>query len=205
MARAVRLDRIARRLALAVLLQLFACASPPLEERPWLEVQSAGFTIYTDLDRERALALSQDAELYRVVATKLTNATLTPRLPTHVFACGLDAARAHYARAIELAPDIPESHLMLGRTYLLPGEDPAAGIAAAERARALLPGHSAVHFTLAQLYARAGRSRAGDRLGAPEPPVVVRARERRGADAARIAAGGRADGDLELARAGSKR
>jgi hypothetical protein len=64
MARAVRLDRIARRLALAVLLQLFACASPPLEERPWLEVQSAGFTIYTDLDRERAIASARRSLLW---------------------------------------------------------------------------------------------------------------------------------------------
>lgn len=43
---------------------------------------------------------------------------------------------------------------MLGRTYLLPGEVAAAGVAPAERARALLPGHPLVHFTLAQLYAR---------------------------------------------------
>lgn len=86
MARAVRFDRIARRLAPAVLLHVFACASPPLEERPWLEVQSAGFTIYTDLHRQEAIALSEDAELFRAVVMKLTNATLTPRVPTRVFA-----------------------------------------------------------------------------------------------------------------------
>ena len=70
------------------------------------------------------------------------------------------AERVILAGLAELAPEIPESHLMLGRTYLLPGEDPAAGIAAAERARTLLPGHSAVHFTLAQLYARTGQREA---------------------------------------------
>jgi tetratricopeptide (TPR) repeat protein len=87
MARAVG-ARVARTSArAAVLALLFACASPPLEQRPWLEVQSAGFTLYTDLDREQALALSGDAELFRAVVTKLTNAEdFDPRVPTRVFA-----------------------------------------------------------------------------------------------------------------------
>lgn len=85
MARAVGMVRIARALVWVTSALLFACASPPLEERPWLEVQSAGFTIYTDLDRAQALAFSEDAELFRAVVTKLTNATPAPRVPTRVF------------------------------------------------------------------------------------------------------------------------
>ena len=69
----------------------------------------------------------------------------------------LDAAREHYTRAIALAPDIPEGHVMLSRTYLMTDEDPTPGVEAAERARALLPGHPRCSSTLAQLYARAGK------------------------------------------------
>jgi tetratricopeptide (TPR) repeat protein len=69
----------------------------------------------------------------------------------------LPAARRHYLRAIALAPDIPEGHLMLATTYLLPGEDAAAGVEHAERARDLMPGHTLVQLGLAQLYARTGR------------------------------------------------
>ena len=69
----------------------------------------------------------------------------------------IPAAREHYARAIELAPDIPEGHLMLARTYLLTQEDPAPGLQSAERAHELLPGQHDIQLGLAQLYARAGR------------------------------------------------
>ncbi len=65
----------------------------------------------------------------------------------------LPRAREHYARAIALAPGIPEGHLMLARTYLLTSDDPTPGLRAAERARELLPGHAAVHLALARLYA----------------------------------------------------
>ena len=69
----------------------------------------------------------------------------------------LRSAREHYRRAIALAPELPESHLMLGLTWLLADEDPTPGVASAERARELLPGHDAVQLGLARLYAKAGR------------------------------------------------
>jgi tetratricopeptide (TPR) repeat protein len=69
----------------------------------------------------------------------------------------LEQARRHYRRAIELAPEIPESHAMLGRTWLSTEEDPTPGIEALEHARKLLPGDASMILSLARLYERAGR------------------------------------------------
>ena len=66
-------------------------------------------------------------------------------------------ARSHYQRAIELAPENPEAHAMLGSTYLLTDEDSAAGIQSLEHARRLLPGEVSLLLPLAKLYQRAGR------------------------------------------------
>jgi tetratricopeptide (TPR) repeat protein len=68
------------------------------------------------------------------------------------------SARKHLLRGIELAPEVPEGHALLGRTYVLTEEDPQPGIASLERARALLPGNLEIQLPLAQLYLRAGRS-----------------------------------------------
>ena len=43
-----------RRIALALLI-LTGCASTLLEQRGWLEVRSANFTIYSDLPQARAV------------------------------------------------------------------------------------------------------------------------------------------------------
>jgi tetratricopeptide (TPR) repeat protein len=70
-----------------MLLLLTACASTPLEQRGWLEVRSANFTIYSDLPQARAAALSEDLELFRSVAQKAMSAKrLEPRVPTRIFA-----------------------------------------------------------------------------------------------------------------------
>ena len=47
------------------------------EQRGWLEVRSANFTIYSDLPQARAVALSEDLELFRAVAQKAMSATST--------------------------------------------------------------------------------------------------------------------------------
>ncbi|TMA31505.1 MAG: hypothetical protein E6J87_15530 [Deltaproteobacteria bacterium] len=72
----------------------------------------------------------------------------------------LATAREHLARAIALAPEIPEGHAMLGITQAMSGELDA-GIASLEHALALLPSHPAIEHPLAQLHHRAGhRERA---------------------------------------------
>jgi tetratricopeptide (TPR) repeat protein len=73
----------------------------------------------------------------------------------------LAEAREHSQRAIELAPEIPEAHAMLGMTYLDGDQPPDPGIAALERALELLPSHPGIQLALAQLHIRAGhRERA---------------------------------------------
>jgi tetratricopeptide (TPR) repeat protein len=75
-----------RAVALAFLI-FTACASAPLEQRSWLEVRSANFTIYSNLSQARAVALSEDLELFRAVAEKgMSAGRLEPRVPTRIFA-----------------------------------------------------------------------------------------------------------------------
>jgi tetratricopeptide (TPR) repeat protein len=70
-------------------------------------------------------------------------------------------AREHFGKAIELAPEIPEAHAVLGATYLIGDQPPERGIEALERAARLLPSHPAIEYPLAQLHHRAGhRERA---------------------------------------------
>jgi tetratricopeptide (TPR) repeat protein len=76
----------------------------------------------------------------------------------------LTSARSHLARAIALAPEIPEGHAMLGVAEGMSGELDA-GIASLERALALLPANAQIEYPLAQLHAHAGhRERATELL-----------------------------------------
>jgi hypothetical protein len=73
----------------------------------------------------------------------------------------LARARDGLARAIELAPDIPEGHAMLGATYTFGSDPPEPGIAPLERAARMLPANPMIEFSLAQLHQRVGhRARA---------------------------------------------
>ncbi len=69
-----------------------------------------------------------------------------------------EGARRHYARSTELQAGLPESYALYGATFLLPGEDPQAGLEALEHARRLLPASSEIELLLARAYARLGRS-----------------------------------------------
>jgi len=68
----------------------------------------------------------------------------------------LAPAREHYQRAIELAPDLPEAYAGLAATFLVDGEDPAAGLAAARTAGTLLPGDTGILMLEARLALGAG-------------------------------------------------
>lgn len=65
------------------------------------------------------------------------------------------AAREALRRAVELEPDIPEASALLGASYLRTDEDVAEGLAALERAHALLPWNEGINLDLARLYAQA--------------------------------------------------
>jgi tetratricopeptide (TPR) repeat protein len=69
----------------------------------------------------------------------------------------LREARHHLARSWKLAPDVPETYAMYGASYLLPGEDPAAGVEALERAHRLLRSEPSTALLLAALYRRLER------------------------------------------------
>jgi len=66
----------------------------------------------------------------------------------------LASARRHLARVIELAPEIPEGHAILGIALAMSG-DLGGGIASLEHALALLPANTEIEFPLAQLHYRA--------------------------------------------------
>jgi len=87
-----------RRITL-ILLTVAACTTAPLEQRSWLEIQSANFTIFSNLPQETVVALSEDLELFRAVVRKLTSAKqFEPRVPTRIFA---------FAHSGELKPFSP--------------------------------------------------------------------------------------------------
>ncbi|MCC6592978.1 MAG: tetratricopeptide repeat protein [Xanthomonadales bacterium] len=65
----------------------------------------------------------------------------------------LALARAHYARALELAPALPRVHLNLGNLCLLEG-DAGAAIAAYRRALDLDPAHAGAWFNLGNVHFR---------------------------------------------------
>ncbi len=60
-------------------------------------------------------------------------------------------ARAEYAQAIALAPDLPSAFAGLAASALVPGEDPAEGIAPLARARQWLPGDTDLRYLGARL------------------------------------------------------
>jgi predicted Zn-dependent protease len=68
-----------------------------------------------------------------------------------------EVARDSAKTAVSLAPDSPDAHYLLGRSYLESGDVPAA-ILELETARGLAPGSPAVHFNLARAYAKARRA-----------------------------------------------
>jgi tetratricopeptide (TPR) repeat protein len=66
-------------------------------------------------------------------------------------------ARQAFERSAELDPRSAPAWTGIGATYISTDEDPAAGIAALERALTLAPGDAGAAFYLVQLYARVGK------------------------------------------------
>jgi tetratricopeptide (TPR) repeat protein len=94
----------------------------------------------------------------------------------------LERARQHLSRAIELAPEIPEGHAILGVAEAMSG-DLERGIASLEHALALLPSNAEIEYPLAQIHSRAGhRKRALELLRG----VVYRAHGSADEDATRM-------------------
>jgi tetratricopeptide (TPR) repeat protein len=73
-------------------------------------------------------------------------------------------AREHFARARELAPELPATHAGFGATYLYTSEDALPGLEALEQARALLRWHSGIAYNLAALRLKMGERDRARRL-----------------------------------------
>lgn len=82
----------------------------------------------------------------------------------------LAQARAHYARALELAPRLPRAHLNAGNLRLLEG-DAEAAIAAYRRALELDPGHPGAWLNLGNVHYR--RRELADAIAAFEQCLAV--------------------------------
>src|SRR5580692_9399539 len=67
----------------------------------------------------------------------------------------LERARAEFAEAVRLAPQIPEGHEALGEV-LIELSEPAEAAAEFEAALKLKPGDQAIESNLAQAYAKSG-------------------------------------------------
>ena len=106
---------------------------------------------------DRALGAAPDnalvhldlAEFYR----RRARATAAPDA-RHALA---ERAREHYQRSLELEERFPETHARLGATFLIEGEDPAAGLASLQRARELLPSSLEIPLLEAELLAKLER------------------------------------------------
>jgi tetratricopeptide (TPR) repeat protein len=102
-----------------------------------------------------ALGIAQDDPLNHLdAAVYYLGRALEARGPRSELAEGV---RRHAARSAELAPS-PEAYALYGASYLIPGEDPAAGLAALEHAQRLLPASQEVDLLLARAHARLGHS-----------------------------------------------
>lgn len=107
---------------------------------------------YGNLQRARALASTEGSARARFAAL----------------------AREHYRRSLELDDSIPETHFMLGGTYLIEGQDARRGIAHSERAHALLPASLETRLLRARL-----ELKLGNRYAARAEAVEVLSRGRR--------------------------
>src|SRR6185295_14872076 len=74
------------------------------------------------------------------------------------------AARALLERALQAEPAYAEARALLGKTWMIAEDDPAAGIAHLEKAYAELGGRADVAYDLAMLELRAGHFARAEEL-----------------------------------------
>ncbi len=90
-----RFTRLALPVFLAIL--LIGCTSIPYPEANWIEVRTAGFTVISNADEGRTLAIARAFERFRGLVAPLTGATrISPVLPTRIFVFGDLNSAKHY-------------------------------------------------------------------------------------------------------------
>jgi tetratricopeptide (TPR) repeat protein len=106
---------------------------------------------------EVALALAPDDALVHLDAVAWAIARALETRSAGSRAELAEAARSHAARSAELDSGLPEAYALYGASYLIPGQDPAAGLPALEHAKRLLPASQEIDLLLARVDARLGR------------------------------------------------
>ena len=105
---------------------------------------------------ERALAAAPGNTRVQLEAGKYFQARAAATSPPGRQADLASQAREHYTRSLQGDTALPEAHAMLGASYLLPGQDPALGVAPLGAAARLLPGSLEVELLQARLQAALG-------------------------------------------------
>lgn len=110
------------------------------------QYEAAGpyFRRSVELDPQHALSQLDLAEYLHELASRAPRGAERTQL--------LAEARAAYRASLEIDPDLPETHWMLGRTYLEAGEDPAPAIPLIEFSYARLPSLGRFVDSLAEAY-----------------------------------------------------
>lgn len=112
----------------------------------------------------RALRLSPEDALTQLDVARFYHAESGAAADGESRALLAKLARQHYVRSRALDAFLPETHAGLGATFLLEGQDPAAGLAPAQRARSLLPSSLEVVLLLARLHDALGQRAKARRL-----------------------------------------
>lgn len=166
-------------------------------------------------DFEKAIAIQPDAMSCYLLARTLLRIH-AKETPTSVAPSWLARARSLLGQATTLRPGFAAPYVLLGSTHIRPDGDAAAGIAALEKARALLPARTDIAGNLVYLYLRAGdlaRARAmRDRILVPSGDTVTTqkastaiATYEQTAEAKRLVAKNRADSEAAKAKRQGKK
>ena len=133
------------------------------------------------LSLEKAIAIEPDAmSCYLLARTLLKLHATEPQAPATP--AWLARARTLLAQATSLRPGFAAPYVLLGASHIRPDGDAAAGVAALEKARALLPARMDIAGNLVYLYLRTGdvaRAKATlNRVLVPSGDFVETARAR---------------------------
>lgn len=134
---------------------------------------------------EKAIAANNaDPQIYLLYGnTLLEQAQRDAGNPAVASAAGFERARHMFERATELDPASARAWAGIGATYIVPGGDVSAGIAALEKSLSLAAAQDDAAFNLVQLYARAGRRVDAQRIvdtvlaKSADPELIRQARQ----------------------------
>ena len=102
--------------AMLTLILVGNAAATPSMRKPWFEVKTEHFTVYSNLDDDDALDLAQQLETFRLALDRVTRGTTSSPLPTVVLACRRAKDIKPYTRSQSVGGvffESPEANLMI--------------------------------------------------------------------------------------------